>query len=198
MPRQFGLTGVQQYAAAPTVGVAGATYFNTTDVLLYFSDGTKWIAASEVVIQPGVPALTYELWIDTDDTTSYGTGYSPGPWQTLPLSAGLQAYSAIAGMTPQYRLNGEYTELRGWIQAISGNVQSIASWPTVATLPAEARPTRPYVGYAAVHQNPGSGAFGNTVRIEVAAASGAIYLASASGWTVFNWVGLDGWTFSRT
>src|SRR6516162_6943783 len=43
MPRSYGTTNAAPYAAAPPVGAAGDTYFNTTSSTLFLSDGTKWI-----------------------------------------------------------------------------------------------------------------------------------------------------------
>lgn len=40
--RSYGTTNALPYAAAPAVGLAGDTYWNTTDKSLYISDGTAW------------------------------------------------------------------------------------------------------------------------------------------------------------
>ena len=42
MPRQYGITGEQSYAAAPAVGVAGASYFDTTLGEEFVSNGSVW------------------------------------------------------------------------------------------------------------------------------------------------------------
>jgi len=42
VPRPYGSTGAQQYASAPAVGPAGATYYNTSNSTLYVSDGAAW------------------------------------------------------------------------------------------------------------------------------------------------------------
>jgi hypothetical protein len=43
-PVPFGSTGAQRFTAAPAVGVAGSTYYNTTSSILYVSDGSQWVA----------------------------------------------------------------------------------------------------------------------------------------------------------
>src|SRR5262252_358756 len=42
MPRTYGTTNAAPYAAAPAVGPAGDTYYNTANKSLYLSDGTAW------------------------------------------------------------------------------------------------------------------------------------------------------------
>jgi hypothetical protein len=42
MPLSYGTTNAAPYAAAPVVGPAGATYYNTTSKTLFLSDGTQW------------------------------------------------------------------------------------------------------------------------------------------------------------
>jgi hypothetical protein len=42
MPRSFGITNAAPYAAAPAVGNAGDTYWNTATKTLYVSDGSAW------------------------------------------------------------------------------------------------------------------------------------------------------------
>jgi hypothetical protein len=41
--RDYGITNAAPYAAAPAVGAAGDTYFNSTEKALYLSDGTSWL-----------------------------------------------------------------------------------------------------------------------------------------------------------
>jgi len=41
-PRSYGITNIAPYAAAPAVGPAGDTYYNTGNKGLYISDGTAW------------------------------------------------------------------------------------------------------------------------------------------------------------
>lgn len=53
MSREYGITNVAPWAAAPAVGAAGDTYFNTTTKTLYISDGTAWIALGAAT-PPGV------------------------------------------------------------------------------------------------------------------------------------------------
>jgi hypothetical protein len=48
MGRDYGTTNVAPYAAAPAVGPAGDTYFNTTSKLLYLSDGTSWLLVGSI------------------------------------------------------------------------------------------------------------------------------------------------------
>jgi hypothetical protein len=52
--RQSGITNVAPWSAAPTVGPAGDTYFNTTNKMLYVSDGTAW---NPVAANPGSGSL---------------------------------------------------------------------------------------------------------------------------------------------
>lgn len=61
MPRQLGTNGAPSLASAPAVGVAGALYFNSTDGLLYRSNGTVWAAVpldSLVVHLAGTETIT--------------------------------------------------------------------------------------------------------------------------------------------
>jgi microcystin-dependent protein len=81
MPRSFGTTNSAPYASAPAVGPAGDTYFNTTNKILYVSDGTTWNDAggsgNEVTVAPDDPIPTYpntELWYDTDAPASVAPG----------------------------------------------------------------------------------------------------------------------------
>src|SRR3954451_20973147 len=46
MPRQYGVTNNAPWSAAPAVGPAGDTYFNTANKNLYISDGTTWLPVS--------------------------------------------------------------------------------------------------------------------------------------------------------
>jgi hypothetical protein len=41
--RDFGTTNALPYASAPAVGLAGDTYWNTTEQTLYVSNGTAWV-----------------------------------------------------------------------------------------------------------------------------------------------------------
>jgi hypothetical protein len=43
--RSYGITNAAPYAAAPAVGAAGDTYFDTTAKQLYLCDGTQWFTA---------------------------------------------------------------------------------------------------------------------------------------------------------
>lgn len=52
MPLDYGSTGAQRSASAPAVGVAGATYYNTTSARSYISNGTAW-----VLVDSGAGAL---------------------------------------------------------------------------------------------------------------------------------------------
>jgi hypothetical protein len=42
MPRAFGITNAAPYASAPAVGASGDMYWNSTEKVLYVSDGTSW------------------------------------------------------------------------------------------------------------------------------------------------------------
>jgi len=46
MPRSYGTTNFAPYATAPPVGAEGDGYWNSTEDVPYFSDGTKWIKAA--------------------------------------------------------------------------------------------------------------------------------------------------------
>jgi hypothetical protein len=43
--RAYGITNAAPYASAPAVGLVGDTYWNTTEKVLYVSDGAAWIKA---------------------------------------------------------------------------------------------------------------------------------------------------------
>lgn len=144
----------------------------------------------EVFIGSASPSSGFELWVDTSDNSSLGLG----SWINLPLSTGLQAYSA--NQTPQYRCNAEYTELRGWISATSGLVNAIAAWPTVAILPPEARTGRDFVTFSSPHANLGT-SYANVVRLEHRKSDGALYFSVGGSYPGFAWFSIDGWTFSR-
>jgi hypothetical protein len=45
MARDYGITNAAPWASAPAVGAAGATYWNTTQKMLYVSDGGAWQSA---------------------------------------------------------------------------------------------------------------------------------------------------------
>jgi hypothetical protein len=53
MPRSFGVTNSAPYASAPAVGAAGDMYWNSTEKILYVSNGTAWIRTPS-----GLPAPT--------------------------------------------------------------------------------------------------------------------------------------------
>jgi len=42
VPRSYGITNANPYSTAPSVGLAGDTYYNTANKLLYLSDGAAW------------------------------------------------------------------------------------------------------------------------------------------------------------
>jgi hypothetical protein len=72
MPRSYGTTNAAPYAAAPAVGAAGDTYFNTTSKAMFMSDGASWI-------QIGGVAPSQAYWMSrcpsggTINTASLGT-----------------------------------------------------------------------------------------------------------------------------
>jgi hypothetical protein len=70
MPRQFGTTGVQSYATAPAVGVAGSTYYNTALKLHFLSDGARWFEVSSDYIASRGPGLI------TNGSALLGTNYN--------------------------------------------------------------------------------------------------------------------------
>jgi hypothetical protein len=54
MARDYGITNAAPSASAPAVGLAGATYWNTTAKVLYVSDGTAWVAAGPADAPNGI------------------------------------------------------------------------------------------------------------------------------------------------
>lgn len=101
MPRQYGTTGEQSFASAPAVGVAGATYYNTTDNVEYISDGTKWVLSSEVYIGTAQPTPAYELWVDTDEVSVDAMSNLPLPVAiNSPANSQVTATSMAALSTP--------------------------------------------------------------------------------------------------
>lgn len=56
MPRAYGITNAAPYASAPAVGAAGDTYWDSTQKVLYVSDGTSWV---KTLPATGVTAGTY-------------------------------------------------------------------------------------------------------------------------------------------
>jgi hypothetical protein len=49
MPRTFGLTNFAPYPTPPVVGLPGDSYYNTTEKVLYLSDGTVWNSSTTPV-----------------------------------------------------------------------------------------------------------------------------------------------------
>ena len=87
MPRSYGVTNEAPYAAAPAVGLAGDTYYNTATKLLYVSDGTAWQL-------PGVKASArYAL-------TTFTTSATPLTVQILPYTVkGFDDANAVSATT---------------------------------------------------------------------------------------------------
>lgn len=98
MPRSYGSTNAQQFASAPAVGIAGATYYNTTNSTLYVSNGTAWVAlgagggAAEVNVSTGGPSPRAGelLWVDTDET--------PAAWPGPALVAYTERTDYVSGI----------------------------------------------------------------------------------------------------
>jgi hypothetical protein len=66
MPRSYGTTNATAYAAAPAVGPAGDTYWNTTSNSLFVSDGTAWTGTWAVSGSTLTPVdATKEIYIPT-------------------------------------------------------------------------------------------------------------------------------------
>lgn len=57
MPRQFGTTGYQALPAAPSVGPAGTTYFDTVLNQSFVSDGASWVSAQGPAGPPGTQGV---------------------------------------------------------------------------------------------------------------------------------------------
>jgi hypothetical protein len=111
MARDFGLTNVAPYASAPAVGVAGATYFNTTQELLYVSDGTAWVAPAVYVgadppAAPGVGQLWWRTDPDGDLFIYYDDGTSS---QFVPAVAGTRAPGSNVGASVSETLISQTT-----------------------------------------------------------------------------------------
>jgi hypothetical protein len=123
-------------------------------------------------------------------------GSVPGPWTALPLVAGYVEYSAA--QTPQYRLEpNNMVQLRGWVKPASGNFSG--GTVNFATLPAEARPARPFIGYAGVHGDVTAAIMRSlTIRLEITGSTGAISTKTSSSpaYDPWSWVSLDGWFYS--
>jgi hypothetical protein len=76
--RAYGQTNAAPYASAPAVGASGDTYWNTTEQVLYVSNGTAWVKvgpprARARVVQagalPGIPNnVNTALTFDTEST----------------------------------------------------------------------------------------------------------------------------------
>lgn len=105
MPRSYGVTNIAPWSAAPPVGPAGDTYYNTGNKSLYISDGTVWnqIQASGGATGPTGPAGAAggaytvvaatapppaslpiappagALWVDTSTAASWVPYQIPGP-----------------------------------------------------------------------------------------------------------------------
>lgn len=83
--RSYGNTNAAPYASAPPVGAIGDTYWNTTQKVLYVSDGASWIAGAgaQGPAGPGVPAggTTGQL-LQKSSATDYAT-----VWVTRPKAA---------------------------------------------------------------------------------------------------------------
>lgn len=71
MSRTVGTSNATPYAAAPAVGPAGDTYFNTTSKQLFISDGTAWLA---VGISPQGFVRAYS---GADQDAMYPSGGTP-------------------------------------------------------------------------------------------------------------------------
>jgi hypothetical protein len=110
--RAYGNTNAAPYASAPAVGLAGDTYWNTTEKVLYVSDGAAWIkadtwTASGATLTP--TDATKEVYIPT---TTPGHALKWGP-------ATIKSRLIQAGTTPgaNWSLNGSLNaSATAWVQ----------------------------------------------------------------------------------
>jgi hypothetical protein len=91
MPRAYGTTNAAPYASAPAVGLAGDTYWNTAQKVLYVSDGTAWNAMAPVVsiaiTAPATPQAGQLWWrSDTGRLMIYYNDGSSSQW--VPVNLG--------------------------------------------------------------------------------------------------------------
>jgi hypothetical protein len=136
MPRAYGTTNAAPYAAAPAVGAAGDTYFNTTSKLTFISDGTQWIAMGGAGGSGG-PSAVYRY--NGTDPTSIASG-------TVVLNTLHEARNgAAAYVSDSPPVGYDFTLLStGWVtvgkagwymvraQAMTGsNVATAGSWISI-------------------------------------------------------------------
>lgn len=103
MPRSYGTTNAAPSASAPAVGLAGDTYYNSTNKVLYLSDGSVWNPA----VPNGVPAggtqdqvLQKNSATDYDDSWTSIIGANGGVSQVV--ASGNNTFGQIDGR----RING--------------------------------------------------------------------------------------------
>lgn len=104
-------TSIITYATAPAVGAEGDVYFNSTDNVLYVSDGATWVPITSTVnpAQPAVEGIVY----GTTNTLGLTTlGYEAGGAEVTSPSNVL-----IGGLTGRY-VDGEHNTYVGY--AIGG------------------------------------------------------------------------------
>ena len=101
MPRSYGTTVASPYSAAPAVGAAGDTYWDSTTKSLYVSDGTAWC----LCVGPG-KITGNELGIFAVTTTTINANAvimnklvaaSSSPATIARVAAGSGNYAQIAG-----------------------------------------------------------------------------------------------------
>lgn len=151
MPRSLGTLSAPALASAPTVGVAGALYFNTTDNNLYESNGTAWSVvggsggaptiSDTAPVSPTAGALWYEsdtgiLWLYYDSFWIEVGGNGVGGFivsdsvPTAPVT-GTSWYNSATGQSYVYS-GSVWVEMQGGPQGAVG--QSTKEWNYPGTL----------------------------------------------------------------
>ena len=138
MPRNYGTTNDAPYAAAPAVGVAGSTYYNTASKLLYLSDGTAWNgspAYAEVAATAPTAATPTAivppqglLWVDTS-TTAVSAPFFPS---VTPPGSGFNTTTDSSGQT-WVSINGSAWKTAQDALHCRVNRGAVYSVPTTAT-----------------------------------------------------------------
>jgi hypothetical protein len=125
MPEATTTLRVPNYASAPGGGVKGQLYVNTSDNLLYYHNGSAWVALASGgvgnVIASGTPALDQvAIWVDATHIKGLGvltaaqggTGANNTPTANLFLKGNGSAFTPVALATadmPSIAVTGDIT-----------------------------------------------------------------------------------------
>lgn len=108
--RSYGNTNAAPYAAAPTVGAAGDTYWDTVGKALYVSDGTTWVKAGPSAggaattissTAPGSPVQGQMWWRNDPDGNLYISYNDGNSTQWVPAVPGPPSTWKVVGSTLQ-------------------------------------------------------------------------------------------------